>query len=268
MLSSGRYSTPIYADSDLQTITGVEYGKAVNEKGVNQSLTLDLYVPPAMAPPAPRPTIVLVHGGSFVGGSSADMAGEARTWAVRGFVTVSINYRLASVETVGGAGQLVAASNAIDDAMESARWLKANAATYGIDPARLGYVGFSAGGAIALGVAIATDLTPGGPLAAYSPGVAAAISTGAHLTPGIDAGVLSFEDSDAPIMMFHYDTDTATGNSAAYAFRTCAATRASGNTCDFIQQPGTGHTTWLAPGGTWWANKVGPFIWRWLLGPL
>jgi acetyl esterase/lipase len=268
MLASGLYSTPQYDVSQLTQITGIQYGTAVNEQGQHQALTLDLFVPPALNPPTARPTILLVHGGSFVGGSSSDLAGEARTWAVRGFVAASINYRLASVETVGGAGLLVAASNAIDDAMESVRWLKANAATYGIDPLRIGTVGFSAGGAISIGLAVADDITPTGPLAAYPPTVAAAISTGAHLTPGIEAGVLTFQETDAPIMMFHFDTDTATGDSAAYAFQTCAAVRTAGSTCDFIQQPGSGHTAWLAPGGAWWSNKIGPFIWRWLRGPL
>lgn len=132
---------------------------------------------------------------------------------------------------------------------------------YDIDPTRIATVGYSAGGAISLGIAVATDLTPGGPLAAYSPTVAA-VSTGAQLTPGIDAGALTFEPTDAPVLMFHYETDASSGT-AVYAMRTCTAIRDGGSTCDFVLEPGEGHTTDLDPHPTrkWWNTELGPFIW-------
>jgi hypothetical protein len=63
-------------------------------------------------------------------------------------------------------------------------------------------------------------------------------------------------------MMFQYDNDDSTHVTAAYAFETCDALRAAGSMCDEVQLAGTGHTTWFVPGGPWWTNELGPFIWN------
>ena len=93
---------------------------------------------------------------------------------------------------------LLAARNAIDDGMESVRWLRSKAATYGFDDTRIAALGSSAGGAIALGIGATDDPTPTGPVAAWSPKIRAAVSTGAHLTPGLDLGLFTLEATDAP----------------------------------------------------------------------
>ena len=138
---SGRYAATIYADGQIQAITGVQYGSAINYQGVNQALLLDVHLPPPTSPATDRPTIVLVHGGAFAGGDRSSNTGVAREWARRGYVAVSISYRLdprlAMSPRPPGVTQLGAAANAIDDAMESVRFLKANAATYRIDPTRI-----------------------------------------------------------------------------------------------------------------------------------
>jgi dienelactone hydrolase len=256
MPASGRYSTTQHTAAQLVTTNGLQYGTAVTYQGTTIPLLLDLYQPPA-GPVAARPTIVLIHGGSFSGGSRTDLASAAREYARRGFVVASIDYRLQPNSTP--TEQLQAATNAIDDATESVRWLKANAATYGIDTTRIGLVGSSAGGAIALGVGNWSDPTPGGPLAAFDPAVAAAVSTGAHLTPGL--ALIDFDEDDAPALMFHYETDTVTGNTDEYAFETCAAIRGAGNTCDFRVQAGSGHTVSISAGGGNWVPTIGPFLW-------
>src|SRR6185312_4289232 len=111
-------------------------------------------------------------------------------WVSRGYAVIAIDYRLDP--RLNGPhtqlDQLVAATNAILDAQESVRWLKAHAAGYGIDPTRIASIGDSAGGAISLGLSAAPDTHPAGPYSAFSPTVAAAVSTGAYLTPGIEAG--------------------------------------------------------------------------------
>ena len=261
--ASGRYASAQYTAAQIQTIAELKYGQAIGYQGTMQDLLLDVFLPPGPAS-TPRPTIVLIHGGAFAGGDRSSVGGVARSWAMRGYVAVAIGYRLdprlAQSPWPPGVTPLTAAAKAIDDGMESIRWLKANATTYGIDPTRVATVGYSAGGAISLGIAVATDTTPGGPLAAQSPSVAAAVSTGAQLTPGIDAGVLTFEPTDAPVLMFHHETDAASGT-GEYAMRTCAAVRAGGSTCDFVLQPGDGHTTDLDPASYWWSSELGPFVW-------
>ena len=179
MPATGRYSSPVYSSSQITVRRALQYGTAPTYLGVVQPLLLDVWTPPAGS--GPRPLVVLVHGGGFQGGTRDQWDGGAMDFATRGYVVASISYRLRPASQP----LLPKAADAIDDGMESIRWLKANAATYGIDTTRIAMMGTSAGGVVALGVALADDPTPGGPLAAVSPRIDAAVSTGAHLTPGL-----------------------------------------------------------------------------------
>lgn len=258
MPTSGLYATPQYTSAQITEYT-VQYSSAPNADGVVSPLLMDIFVPPDAAT-APRPTIIEVHGGAFVGGSRTDEDGDAEQVAMYGFVGVSIDYRLASLADAGGLADSVAlASGATLDAQQSVRFLKANAATYGVDPARVAMLGNSAGGALALGTAVAADVPYTGPLSSYSPSIAAAVSTGAFLTPGLPE--LTLTDTEAPSLLFMYGYDTASHIPAAYAFETCDALRAAGNACYEVEQPGTGHTTSLTIGGQWWTSELGPFLW-------
>lgn len=261
MPTTGLYSSVQHQASQLTTITNVVYGRVENAAGTMVDVKLDLYLPPAGGPSS-RPTVVLIHGGSFSGGDKSQMAGTARSYAQRGYVAISLGYRLDPNASQSQERYLSAARDAIDDGMEAARWLRANAATYRIDPTRIAYIGSSAGGAVALGTGVSEDPTPGGPLAGVSPQIAAAVSTGAHLTPGIDLGFIDFEATDAPALMFHYEQDTVTGVTDEYANRTCLAISSAGSRCKLVVQPGSGHTTSLAAGGPWWSSEIGTFLWN------
>ncbi len=176
-----------------------------------------------------------------------------------GYVGVSIDYRLANPAVASNATDPELAAAATLDAQQSVRFLKANATTYGVDPTRIAMLGNSAGGALALGTAVAADIPYSGPLSSYSPSIAAAVSTGAFLTPALSD--LTLTDSEAPSLMFMYGYDTASHITAAYAFETCDALRAAGNACYEVEQAGTGHTTSLTFGGQWWTSELGPFLW-------
>jgi acetyl esterase/lipase len=107
-------------------------------------LTLDLYRVPKGEP---KPAVVFVHGGSFLngsprantplwGGTDALMAYVAS----KGFVVVPITYRFSS--EAKWPAQL-------EDTKAAIRWLRANAAKYGIDAGHVGVWGESAGGGVA-----------------------------------------------------------------------------------------------------------------------
>ena len=258
MPASGLYSTPQYTTAQVTTYNALQYTSAPDADGVVQPVLLDLMEPPD-ARTAARPTIVEIHPGAFVGGSRTDQDADAMQWAVRGYVAVSIDYRLVNVANAGGPNVVPDAAAATLDAQQSIRWLKAHAATYGVDPTRIITVGYSAGGALSLGTAVTSTVPYTGPLSNQSPSVAAALSTGAYLTPGLPR--ITLNDTEPPVMMFQYALDTADNVPAAYAFETCDALRAAGNTCDEVEQPGSGHTTVLTPGGPWWTTKIGPFVW-------
>lgn len=267
MPSSGLFVTPQYALGQGTITDGIQYGTAVDLTGTTDNLQLDLYVPPATT--APHPAVVIIHGGAFVGGSRSDYAGIAEKWMERGYAAIAIDYRLdANLNGPHTAqDQLNAATEAIQDAQEAVRWLRANAATYDIDTTRIAAAGDSAGGAIALGLAAAPDTHGAGnpyttsPYAGYSAAVAAAVSTGAYLTPGLEAGVLQLTGHEAPILMFHYETDVASAP-GPYAYETCTDYHQAGDTCDYVSEAGEGHTTDISAGGQWWNDPVGPFIYQ------
>ncbi len=97
---------------------------------------------------SPRPVIVWIHGGAFVGGSSALYNLEALARAGDA-VVVSMNYRVGvfgfmahpdfAADSNGGYGLL--------DQREALRWVQRNIAAFGGDPANVTVAGESAGGA-------------------------------------------------------------------------------------------------------------------------
>jgi len=82
-----------------------------------------------------RPAIVQIHGGGWRSGSKNYRT--ALMYAQMGYVGVSFNYRL-SGDAPFPAG--------VHDCKAAIRWLRANAAKYGVDPNRIGAIGGSAGG--------------------------------------------------------------------------------------------------------------------------
>jgi predicted esterase len=257
MPTSGPYATGQFAANRIAEYT-VQYSSAPDADGVVSPLLMDIYVPPDVAT-GPRPTIVQIHGGAFVGGSRTDSDWDAQQCAMYGYVGVTIDYRLASLANAGNANAPALAAAATLDVQQSVRFLKANASSYGVDPTRIALFGNSAGGALALATAIAANTPYSGPLSGYSPSIAAAVSTGAFLTPALP--LLTLTGGEAPSLMFMYGYDVASHITAAYAFETCDALRAAGNACYEVEQSGTGHTTSLTIGGQWWSSELGPFVW-------
>jgi acetyl esterase/lipase len=101
-------------------------------------LLLDLYLPSGVR--GPLPVIVFLHGGGWSGGTRTTGPDFTRFFAQDGFAMASIEYRLTPAVTFP--------DNAAD-VKTAIRWLKANAATHGLDPARLCLWGTSAGGHLA-----------------------------------------------------------------------------------------------------------------------
>jgi acetyl esterase/lipase len=93
---------------------------------------------------APRPAAVVVHGGGLVQGTRWDHGEAALALAAAGYATVSIEYRL----FVSGETSTLWPAQ-LDDVQRAVRWVRANAATYGVDPDRIGAFGFSSGGQLA-----------------------------------------------------------------------------------------------------------------------
>lgn len=121
-----------YADVIYSTIQGF------------RPLVVDIYVPPAAG--GPKPLVMYIHGGGWNSGHTrhsgalANFPETLAKFAAEGFVVASLEYRLT------GEAPFPAQ---LQDARAAIRFLKTNAAKYGIDPARVGVWGGSAGGHLA-----------------------------------------------------------------------------------------------------------------------
>lgn len=114
--------------------TDVEYGKVGDE-----ALLLDLVTPPKSD--TPRPGLIFIHGGGWAGGRKEDFTAFAKDFATAGYVAVSVNYRLAPKHPCPAQ---------IEDCKCAVRWMRAHADELGLDPERIGAIGGSAGGHLAL----------------------------------------------------------------------------------------------------------------------
>jgi acetyl esterase/lipase len=134
-----------YLDSMYESVvtTDIDYGTVYNPSFQSmETLKLDLYEP-ANDPDPLRAVVVWVHGGTFSGGDKSDLIPLGEDFAERGYVVVTPNFR--QVQMSGS--QTMDPAYGAGDVASVARWLRANAATYRIDPDRI-MLGGSSSGAI------------------------------------------------------------------------------------------------------------------------
>jgi acetyl esterase/lipase len=182
------------------------YGSAPDLQGNPVTLKLDLYQPTGDTV-ARRPAFVWVHGGGFTMGDKASGASVATYYAQRGFVVVSINYRLLAPPGCAGDPDpapecQTAALAAQHDGQAAVRWLRANASTYRIDTNRISMGGGSAGAITSLLAAWHSEDPGDSGNPGYSSRIAAAVSIsgGAPTNELITAG-------DSPAIFFHGTAD-------------------------------------------------------------
>lgn len=85
----------LFSLQDIQIDSNVVYGHAIDWQNVDEPLSLNMAFPKlSLDTMEKRPMVVLIHGGGFVTGDKNDFNTEAYLFARRGFVAVTINYRL------------------------------------------------------------------------------------------------------------------------------------------------------------------------------
>ena len=89
----------------------------------------------------PFPAVVVIHGGGWRTGNKSHHQNLIGDLARRGYVAVSIDYRLTPRDRFPAQ---------IHDAKAAVRWLRQHADEYKVDPDRIGAMGFSAGAYLAL----------------------------------------------------------------------------------------------------------------------
>jgi acetyl esterase/lipase len=99
--------------------------------------SLDVYSPPDGKE---HPVIVWIHGGGWSKGDKASLQQKPQAFVDKGFVLVSVNYRLVPAVTV---------KDLIADLAQSVRWVRNHAAEHRGDPNSLIIMGHSAGAHLA-----------------------------------------------------------------------------------------------------------------------
>src|SRR5688500_4724612 len=231
-----RYLDPMF-DVDVQR--DVVYGTAAapDGSGTIVPLTLDVYTP-RNDTDRNRAVFIYAHGGAFIVGDKrdGDPTGWATRMAQRGYVAMSINYRLGPnvVTPPVDDADRAQIDRARFDMQTAVRWVRANATSLGIDPDRIAVAGASAGAITALGVALNSNSNDSIPAIAgshgeFSSSVCGAVSiSGANDPTAADAG-------DAGAVFFHGTKDDLVPYSLAVATRD--AMLAAGLPVDWHEYP-------------------------------
>lgn len=146
-------------------------------RGSGRDLHMDVY-----APERPRPTapfVLWIHGGGWVGGSRSPCG--TLGLVAKGYVTASVEYRFS---------QEAPFPAQIEDCKAAVRFVRAHARELGIDPARIGAAGASAGGHLAALLGVAGD---------------ANALDGAGGSPGVSSAVQAVCDYFGPTDLLHFD---------------------------------------------------------------
>jgi acetyl esterase/lipase len=132
------FASGVLRGADVSVPDGVTF-----ERGIEFSNVADQHLALNMAQPAgkgPFPAVVCIHGGGFRAGKRESYDALCVALAQRGYVAVTITYRLAPAFPFPAA---------VQDCKTAVRWLRAHSEKYNVDPQRIGVTGGSAGGHLA-----------------------------------------------------------------------------------------------------------------------
>lgn len=219
--------------------------------GWPKALLADVYRP---AGAGPFPSVLLIHGGAWKRGDRDQVTSLAERIAERGFLVVNTTYRLVP--------QWIFPAQ-LEDVQEALRWMRSPAgAARGVDPARIGTFGYSAGGHLAaLAGHIANSPPYGDPLtrvrAIVAGGTPADLTLyeGGHLVPAFIGGpksekleqfrlaspVTHVDKDDPPVFIYQATLDDYVPYEQAEAYK--AALDKAGVVNELFVIRGHGHIT-------------------------
>jgi len=153
-----------------QDVTPTGFGPWTHEYVVTNAVSEDcLYLnvwTPATRTGEKLPVLVWIHGGGFSGGSASVPIYDGAALAAKGIVVVNINYRLglygflAHPALTAESPAHASGNYGLLDQIAALKWIKANVAAFGGDPAAITIAGQSAGAA-SVHHLIATPLAKG-----------------------------------------------------------------------------------------------------------
>jgi para-nitrobenzyl esterase len=264
--ASEQYETRVTTHTYAQGLTHDDWD---SETAKPMDLLLDVYEP--IGAPPDRPAMIIIHGGAFRLGSRDDarFVTMAEYYATRGWVTISIDYRLSGdYGTAPQAWQDWVQENAEDqdaamavyaasrDTKAAVRWLYANAETYQIDTDYISTLGMSAGASLAIMLGTTDEhlyrdeltLEDDPTLASTNLDQPAEVHTviALSMTPAANTllenvyGINTYDETDAPLMIMNGTDDRLAPFSEAEMLRD--QYEATGVPYAFYPIEGAGHT--------------------------
>lgn len=218
---SERYRLDVF--EEVIVTKDVKYSEAQTIGGDTVSLYMDIYEP-TMDTVSQRPFIVLAFGGSFVTGEKEDLRELCERFAQKGYVAVSIDYRLYDLALIPLPTETEMQDvviKAVVDMKTALQYLDSTASngnTYGLDMDQL-YVGGVSSGAITANHVAMLD-----PTDIFSPAIQTALDNNApvdgitNANTGVEIkGILNYsgglhdvswiDSSEPPFISYHEDED-------------------------------------------------------------
>jgi acetyl esterase/lipase len=222
--------------------------KVVYKTVGTRKLELHLFEPQGHQPTDRRPCMLTIHGGGWVAGTPTVVYCVALHFAERGWLGVSLQYRIAKP------GRNDTVFDAVQDARSAVRYLRAHAAELGIDPNQIVASGRSAGGHLAAAAGLFDGLDEPGEDVTVSC-VPNAIALYSAVLDTSDQGygqvvigerwrelspVLRVRAGLPPTLVLHGVRDSTTPIAGARAF--AEAMQKAGNTCQLIEHARGSHS--------------------------
>ena len=114
-------------------------------------LTLHIFGPVNGSAGKLNPAIIFFFGGGWTLGTPIQFYPECAHFAAEGFVAISADYRIASVNHT-------TPFESVEDGKSAIRWVRQHASELGVDPSRIVAAGASAGGQVAAATGIVPEL--------------------------------------------------------------------------------------------------------------
>jgi acetyl esterase len=213
-------------------------GEIIYRQLNGQALALDAYVQQGGAP---RPAVVVIHGGAWTSGSRVAHIGQLLETLTRaGFNWFAVDYRL---------GGLARYAEALDDLRAALQFIHCHAVEFRIDPARIALLGEDAGAHLA--ALLAAERPVGVQAVALIGGfydlreIESLKSQASNLQLAEASPITRLNDAQPATLVIHGAADREAPPQQARAY--CEALRELGNPCDYHPVAGAIHRSenWL-----------------------